>query len=526
MIVASRTPAAPLAVVRSTLAVAFSSVSLLLCCQTVGGAQASQKRAAPAADSLFGLTNVSTIDLKVSPEDWKKMEPEMPAGGRFPAGQRNGPGATPPPRMHIDFQYVPASLEFEGRTYEKIALRFKGNSSYRSSSRSLKRPFKIDFNKYVRGQKFYGLTKLVLNNNTFDASQLREALAYEIFRDVGVAAPRTAFSKVYLTVPGEFNREFLGLYTLVESVDERFLKDRFGAKDVLLLKPTLRQGLAYFGESWDGYKGPYAPKVEVKDADATWFMAFAKLVDQSDEATFREQIAKYLDVDQFLGFLAVQTATANLDSVLSMGHNYYLYRNSATGKLNWIPWDLNEAFGRFRMVGSEEQQINLSIDHPYVGENRLIQRLLAIPEYRTNYRHHLEKLAALFASGKLQKQIQTAAPLIRAALNGDPEVSVAAFERSTFGVNSQEIADPRPTNRDGDPNVGLAGPGFGGGGRGFRPDNGPSLTAWIEGRAASLSEQLQGKRDGYVPERRMRGPGPERRARGGSPGAFPPRPPD
>src|SRR5207247_6089896 len=165
----------------------------------------------------------------------------------------------------------------------------------------------------------------------------------------------------------------------------------------------------------------------VSYADAKLFIAFDQLVDESNDSEFRAEIARHLDVDQFLRFLAVQTATANLDSFLSMGHNHYLYRNPETGKLNWIPWDLNEAFGRFRGGGSEEQQIDLSIDHPYVGENRLIQRLLAIPEYRTNYDHHLEKLAALFASGKLQKQIQTAAPLIRAALNGDPEVSVAAF---------------------------------------------------------------------------------------------------
>ncbi len=435
-------------------------------------------------------------------------------------GPANGRG-TPPPPMHIDFQYVPASLQFEGKTYENIALRFKGNSSYRSSSRNLKRPFKIDFNKYVKGQKFHGLTRLVLNNNTFDAAQLRETLAYEMFRETGVAAPRTALARVYLTVPGEFNRPFLGLYTVVEPVDERFLTDRFGAKDGLLLKPTVPQGLTYFGDSWQAYKGPYTPKTEVSDADARWFIAMTRSLDSSSDSNFQVEIEKYFDVDQFLRFLAVQTATANLDSLLSMGHNHYLCRNPKSGKLNWIPWDLNEAFGRFRMVGSEEQQIDLSIDHPYVGENRLIQRLLAIPEYRTNYHDHLERLAALFASGKLQKQIETAAPVIRAALNGDPEVTVAAFERSAFGPNSQQNADTKPANRDAGTSGSQDRPAFDGGGRGFRPDNGPSLTAWIERRASSLSEQLQGKRDGYVPERRMRGPG-----FGAAPGGFRPRPPD
>jgi len=298
-------------------------------------------------------------------------------------------------------------------------------------------------------------------------------------------------------------------------VDQRFLKDRFGAKEGLLLKPTVREGLTYLGDSWQAYKGPYAPKTEVSDADARWFIAMTRSLENSSDSNFRHEIEKYFDVDQFLRFLAVQTATANLDSPLSMGHNFYLYRNPKSGKLNWIPWDLNEAFGRFRMVGSGEQQIDLSIDHPYVGENRLIERLLAIPAYRTNYHQHMEKLATLFASRKLQKQIETATPVIRAALADDPEVTLAAFERSAFASNWQPDAQTTPQGRE------FAPPPFGGGARGFRPDNGPSLTAWIEGRAASLRKQLDGKGNGYVPERRMRGPG-----FGGPPGAFRPRPPE
>src|SRR4051812_20687615 len=73
-------------------------------------------RPAEGASSLFGLTNVWTIDLKVSAEDWKKMEPgpsgPAPARGRVqgnPPDRQDGP---PPMRMHIDFQYVPATLEF------------------------------------------------------------------------------------------------------------------------------------------------------------------------------------------------------------------------------------------------------------------------------------------------------------------------------------------------------------------------------------------------------------------------------
>ncbi len=50
-------------------------------------------------------------------------------------------------------------------------------------------------------------------------------------------AGRTAFAKVFITVPGCHDKAYAGLYTIVEQVDDRFLQEHFGAKGGLLLKP-------------------------------------------------------------------------------------------------------------------------------------------------------------------------------------------------------------------------------------------------------------------------------------------------
>ena len=55
----------------------------------------------------------------------------------------------------------------------------------------------------------------------------REALACAVFRAAGIPAPRTAYAEVTLTVPGKYDREHLGLYTVVEPVDRAFIRDRF-----------------------------------------------------------------------------------------------------------------------------------------------------------------------------------------------------------------------------------------------------------------------------------------------------------
>ena len=58
------------------------------------------------------------------------------------------------------------------------------------------------------------------------------------------------------------------------------------------------------------------------------------------------------DVDHFLKWLAVNTAIDNWDTYGAMAHNYYLYGDPRQkGRLQWIPWDNNMAFGINPMGG-------------------------------------------------------------------------------------------------------------------------------------------------------------------------------
>ena len=52
---------------------------------------------------------------------------------------------------------------------------------------------------------------------------MREVLAYDLFDKAGVAAPHAGFAQLYLTVEDVYCREHLGLYTVVEHLDEQFL---------------------------------------------------------------------------------------------------------------------------------------------------------------------------------------------------------------------------------------------------------------------------------------------------------------
>src|SRR5207249_8779911 len=106
----------------------------------------------------------------------------------------------------------------------------------------LRRNLKIDIDRYHKGQAFHGMKMITLNSGAADPTRYREALAYPLYLAAGVPAPRTAFAQVTLTVPGKYDKEFVGLYTFVEHVDKTFLKDHFKNANGLLLKPERRPG--------------------------------------------------------------------------------------------------------------------------------------------------------------------------------------------------------------------------------------------------------------------------------------------
>ncbi|MCI0455857.1 MAG: CotH kinase family protein, partial [Gemmataceae bacterium] len=184
-----------------------------------------QQPAPTTQDEFFGTTRVWTFHLKLTAEAWQKMQPtRTPNLGMFPGGKPQPPGGKPQPpggkpfppfgkpmppakadkdtnisAFGFDFTWVQGTLEFGDKEYKDVGVRFKGNSTYMFSAQGIKRPLKIDFNRFVKGQKLHGLTMVALGNNAFDPSQLREALSYEVYRAAGVPAPRTAFVKLYLT---------------------------------------------------------------------------------------------------------------------------------------------------------------------------------------------------------------------------------------------------------------------------------------------------------------------------------------
>lgn len=420
------------------------------------------------ADELFAANSLHTIHLHIPADLFKMLEPSVARrAAKSKAGLPNA-GDIDLRAGNEGFAYVRAKIELDGQRLDNVGIRLKGHFSYSASRNSIRRPMKLDFERFVSGQRFAGLAALNLNNHAVDPSQARETLAFDFFRALGVPAPRTSFALVYLHVPGLHDNEFLGLYTLLEEVDNKFLRRHFGSADGPLFKPGGMRGIAYLGDEW----APYAPKWNAKDeltaAQTARLIEFSRLIHKSDDAAFRASIESFLDVDGLLRYVAVSGAICNFDSFLSTGHNYYFYLDPMRERLAIIPWDMNMSFGGYSWVGTEEQIADTSIIHPYVDHNRLIERILAIPDYRQAYVRHVRALIeGPMSPVRVRQRLAEIAPHIRAA--GAAAAQAGAPDSPTTRPASYERVFP------------------------------PDLPWFVEARVGSIRRQLDQGDAGYIP---------------------------
>ncbi|HTU58877.1 MAG TPA: CotH kinase family protein, partial [Polyangiales bacterium] len=127
-------------------------------------------------------------------------------------------------------QLVPAMLEFEGQTYGPYSVRYKGGQgsfmypctmSNAGSPKVGKCSLKLDFNETDPDARFYGLKKLNFHSMNADGSMLRDRLGYQLYREMGIAAPRAVHARVLI------NGQLEGLFIAVEQIDSRFSRAHF-----------------------------------------------------------------------------------------------------------------------------------------------------------------------------------------------------------------------------------------------------------------------------------------------------------
>ena len=398
--------------------------------------QTTAARGPTTQDALFTPTAVWTAHLRFTPEQWAAIRPVRGSGrgGSSSAdwlqgaeGHRNGWGVV----NGVEFEYVHADLEFAGRTFRDVAVRYKGNGTYLSGRQSGKISFKVDLNKYVKGQKLLDLSTLNFHNMAADPGFMNEALAYRLYRDAGVHASRTAYVRVSVTIGNQPARDH-GLFALVENVDTNFIHARLKHRTGAILKPSTRDPFADRGAAWAKYNQTYDPKTDLTEAEKQRIIEFCQFVSRANDRDFAAAIGNYVDIEAFARYMAVLVWLSNPDSILERGQNYYVYLHPQTRRLHFMPWDQDHSFGSFQWTALAPYETS-NIHVPWVRGVRFLERMNAVPAYRTAYLARMREFSTtLFAPARFTAQVAELAPVVRAGLQTEP-ARIAGFERGVSG---------------------------------------------------------------------------------------------
>lgn len=178
---------------------------------------------------LFNTDQIMDIDILMDEDDWNNML-----------------------KNAISEEYYSCNVVVNGKTFYSVGIRSKGNTSLSSivnDPDTDRYSFKLEFDHYIEGQTCYGLDKLILNNNYADATNMKEAIVYDMYQYLGVDASLYNYAKISV------NGDYQGVYLALEAVEDSFMLRNYGTENGNLYKPeSMGVGGGVDGKDGDGWQ--------------------------------------------------------------------------------------------------------------------------------------------------------------------------------------------------------------------------------------------------------------------------------
>ncbi|HWB99891.1 MAG TPA: CotH kinase family protein, partial [Bryobacteraceae bacterium] len=360
---------------------------------------------------------------------------------------------------------------------------------------------------------------------------VREKAYYELAAAAGLKAPRSNFAALSI------NGEYWGLYVLTEVVNSDFLKNFFGKDNDSgnLYKADIGASFSYLGDDPAAYQ-QYFEKQSNEDADDwTDLIELSRIIDQSTVDELPAKLEPLVDIDSVLTALAIDNLTVNLDSYVSMGQNFYIYRRPSDNRWVWVPWDPSLAFGGLSQGLSTQQMKELALEYVTTGgafgggfggavpgdgtsgevnggtqsARPLATKLWQVAKYKQRYREIYQQLVnSVLIPNTLVARMNTLRNMIRPWVSADTQklVTMDQFEQAMTADTSGSMGNGGgqnglPSNPGGGNGGGLpGGGGFPGGAPGAGGQIGqgtmgsiPGLQPFIEGRIIAVKALLADK---------------------------------
>jgi hypothetical protein len=281
----------------------------------------------------------------------------------------------------------PAVLYYDGKLYDGIEIRFRGQSARVWP----KPPWKFIF---PQGHNFEAPDLLIqpvdnfnLQSNYSDKTYMREILAWESLRDIG--APWLQASPVRV----QQNGQFFGLFNVLEMPDQDWIR-RMRFSQTGARYKAMGHDMSTVANA-EELEDLYEKKTRL-DEDYTDLFDLIVAINTLSGSSLENYLFDNVNIPAIINYHTLLVVSHNNDW---MRKNHYLYRDTdGTGRWEMFPWDLDLTFGRNWVDGSLNDIIwadtdwlpglpeEISPSHPLIGTSvrkpyqdtwhRLVDRVL------------------------------------------------------------------------------------------------------------------------------------------------------
>jgi len=337
---------------------------------------------------------------------------------------------------------IPATLTIDGKVYKEVGVKFRGNSSFSMVPEGQKHSLSVSTDEFVKDQAVLGFTRLNFLNSHADPSYLHAVLFLQAAREYMPAA-KANYARVVI------NGESWGIYPSVEQFDKTFLKEWFktdvGFRWKVPGSLNGRAGLEYWGEDPGRYKSVY--EIKGKDEPKAWtaLIELTRVLNTTPPDRLEAALAKILDIDSTLRFLALDNTFTNNDGYWTRASDYSIYLDP-TGKFHVQIADVNEAFGG--VGGGFATNGGPYGPDPLVALNDpskpLRSKLLAVPALRAKYLAYTREIATKWLDWKVLEPLVTKyQAMISADVKADVHKIYSFGEFEEGPILLKQLADRR-----------------------------------------------------------------------------------
>jgi spore coat protein H len=338
----------------------------------------------PAQTPLYNPNHVSRIDIAIDADSLAAL---LHPDNRF------------------SYHEYPATAIISGfnfvDTIYQVGFRLRGNTSRNAQKKS----YKVAFNTFQSAQRYRNVKSLNLNGEHNDPSLIRARICWELGARGGLPVSRSQHTQLYI------NGVYHGVYLNLEHINDDWLQLRYGHQHGNLFKCIYPANLGFISGNPEAYKLVRSDGRRVYDLvtnenkdDYSKLAKFIAILNQSTNAELACALDTIFDIAGYMKTLAFEVVTGHWDNYAFNQNNYYLYDNPATGKLEYIPYDMDNTLGVDWMgIDWATRHVNQWINQQQ--HLPLAQRLLAIPAFHEIYRFHILAFSDLATSATFQNFI-------------------------------------------------------------------------------------------------------------------------